>query len=963
MRRKFSIVLVFLLLINLIFVLPVFAWGNNLVTLDKSSLSLKVGDVGTLTATISPANDNSLQWSSVDVDGSNVIQLDKTKGNPVKVTAQNVGVAVVTVRHGNRTASCKVTVGPSLPPSSGNTGLSVDVNADQVEITKPLDGPATDNLNITLTPTGSVSTAIRPPVDIVFVFDKSGSMEYEVGDSGLSKLDLAKNALDGAVDFFSNTNNANTNDRLALVAFDSGVYCKNSLMTKAKNGFINLKNTVNSLDAKGGTNYTAALNEAINTFKSSPSDLSRKYVIFLTDGMPTISMKNEQVNQVLKDGYFNDKGNFQDEGSKTFTLQTNVNYDSNYDPYPNKYIVDNNHLYYFPNMTFQSIENSIMDQGKEKATELAQMNIKLYSIGLGDLLPNNDMSSWSDKDAVNYMANYLNFDYLQELSEGTGGTALQALPYDTNSLNNVFQSLIQQINNQTMSEIQFRVKLPDNVSLSSDSNAHMEDGYAVLNMSDITYLAGGTTPNPTNELLQLLFSETGVYKFDDMKLSYKDLNGVQQTVNINPVTINVNSAAIPVTDVLINPTSLQLKPEQKAPLTATVNPSNATNQTITWSSSNPNVATVDSNGLVTAKQVGSAEITASADGKTSPPCDVNVALGNDATLTILSISNGTLSPPFASDTTDYSVIVPYDAESEIITATVSDLAASLKINGNDATSGVASSPISLHVGDNVIPILVTAQDGKTTKVYTVTITRQDYPAPEFSLSKNGIVGNVAIVDIKSVPSTILDNTEWLKYDNASGAWVNFHTGPFASNGEGVTDITLNANVDRGNNIIVNPQEVKIRAVTAEKTTERSLDFVTTTINNPFTITGQNESNSSGNRATKVKIVYNLSVPKGFEVVQGLDEGGVPIFNSTYKIVDESGNDVMNGTLPPDGINHNSTSVVKFLKSSNGYSQKFLVQGKLDFILRSTTTGAKFRFSIYSDPVGTDAFIKSNENLQ
>lgn len=56
-------------------------------------------------------------------------------------------------------------------------------------------------------------------------------------------------------------------------------------------------------------------------------------------------------------------------------------------------------------------------------------------------------------------------------------------------------------------------------------------------------------------------------------------------------------------------------------LTASVYPWTATYKTVTWNSSNTEVATVDNNGLVTCKGAGSATITATADGK-SGTCKV-----------------------------------------------------------------------------------------------------------------------------------------------------------------------------------------------------------------------------------------------------------------------------------------------------------------------------------------------------
>ena len=82
------------------------------------------------------------------------------------------------------------------------------------------------------------------------------------------------------------------------------------------------------------------------------------------------------------------------------------------------------------------------------------------------------------------------------------------------------------------------------------------------------------------------------------------------------------STTVAVTGVTLSQSSVTLDIGGTVTLTATVAPSNATDNTVTWSSSNTSVATVNG-GKVTAVAEGSATITASAGGK-SATCSVTV---------------------------------------------------------------------------------------------------------------------------------------------------------------------------------------------------------------------------------------------------------------------------------------------------------------------------------------------------
>lgn len=88
-------------------------------------------------------------------------------------------------------------------------------------------------------------------------------------------------------------------------------------------------------------------------------------------------------------------------------------------------------------------------------------------------------------------------------------------------------------------------------------------------------------------------------------------------------TITATEKPVEVVSVTLSAETLDLTEEDTARLTATVLPENATDRTVTWTSSNPNTATV-ADGVVTAVGEGTARITAQAGNKTAS-CTVNVA--------------------------------------------------------------------------------------------------------------------------------------------------------------------------------------------------------------------------------------------------------------------------------------------------------------------------------------------------
>ena len=86
----------------------------------------------------------------------------------------------------------------------------------------------------------------------------------------------------------------------------------------------------------------------------------------------------------------------------------------------------------------------------------------------------------------------------------------------------------------------------------------------------------------------------------------------------------------PVTSISLNKTSLSLDALETYQLTATAKPSDAYNTKVIWSSSAPEIASVDENGLVTAHKKGTATITATAADGNGAKRNCTVTVSNNA---------------------------------------------------------------------------------------------------------------------------------------------------------------------------------------------------------------------------------------------------------------------------------------------------------------------------------------------
>jgi len=96
---------------------------------------------------------------------------------------------------------------------------------------------------------------------------------------------------------------------------------------------------------------------------------------------------------------------------------------------------------------------------------------------------------------------------------------------------------------------------------------------------------------------------------------------------------------------------------------------------------------------------------------------------SNALLAALTLDAGTLAPQFNKSTTSYLAAVSNATTAVTVTPTTDHARASVLVNGVLVASGTTSAPISLAVGNTTITTAVTAEDGITTKTYSITVTR------------------------------------------------------------------------------------------------------------------------------------------------------------------------------------------------------------------------------------------------
>ena len=226
------------------------------------------------------------------------------------------------------------------------------------------------------------------------------------------------------------------------------------------------------------------------------------------------------------------------------------------------------------------------------------------------------------------------------------------------------------------------------------------DGSIVANDTDHKYL-GDNSPGYGGGYANIGLDEFKIYSTAATPGQIQDIYASEGgTIAVTGVTLDKSTASV--------------EEGQSTQLTAAAVPTAATNKTVTWSSSDETVATVDSTGKVTGLKDGTATITVTtADGSFTASCLVTV--GNVA-VTGVTLDKTTASVAVGASTLLTATVEPIGASNSTVTWTSDDLT----IATVDSTGKVTG------VKEGTATITVTTADGSFTASCMVTVTKLSF---------------------------------------------------------------------------------------------------------------------------------------------------------------------------------------------------------------------------------------------
>ena len=198
-------------------------------------------------------------------------------------------------------------------------------------------------------------------------------------------------------------------------------------------------------------------------------------------------------------------------------------------------------------------------------------------------------------------------------------------------------------------------------------------------------------------------------------------------------TVTVKNKVVNVTGITLDPTSVTLTAGETASLTATVSPADATDKTVTWSSSKESVATVK-DGTVTAVAAGTATITAKAGDK-SATCTVTVK-AKEIPVTGITLDPTSVSLVIGKLTLLTATVSPADATDKTVTWSSSDESVAVVMEGVVEALAEGTATITAKAGDKSATCEVTVIPDPEMKIKTALMKIYDaLDGPHWTMTK------------------------------------------------------------------------------------------------------------------------------------------------------------------------------------------------------------------------------------
>ena len=213
-----------------------------------------------------------------------------------------------------------------------------------------------------------------------------------------------------------------------------------------------------------------------------------------------------------------------------------------------------------------------------------------------------------------------------------------------------------------------------------------------------------------------------------------------------------------VTGVTISQESITIAIGGKATLVATVAPEDAADKSLTWTSSDPSVVTVDANGNIVGIKEGKATITVkTTDGGYEAECSVTVSKG------VVAVTGVTFDKASVTVATGYTaslkaIISPSDATNKGLTWKSSDTSIAT-VNSKGVVTGKK---------EGTVTVTVTTSDGGYTATITVTVKNQAVTGVSISGDSSVTVGKTIKLKANIKPSNATNKNVTWKVTNGTG---------------------------------------------------------------------------------------------------------------------------------------------------------------------------------------------------